>query len=69
MTVNDNRCFHFLMYEIDTRINNETMDRYGIEKQSMVAMEELAELQKAFIAVNCRQLGKELLRKKGKQMG
>lgn len=31
----------------DTRINNETMDRYGIEKQSMVAMEELAELQKA----------------------
>lgn len=47
MTVNDNRVFHFLMYEIDTRINNETMDRYGIEKQSLVAMEELAELQKA----------------------
>lgn len=47
MTVNDNRVFHFLMYEIDTRINSETMDRYGIEKQSLVAMEELAELQKA----------------------
>lgn len=47
MTVNDNRGFHFLMYEIDTRINNETMDRYGIEKQSLVAMEELSELQKA----------------------
>lgn len=47
MTVNDNRVFHFLMYEIDTRINNETMDRYGIERQSLVAMEELSELQKA----------------------
>ena len=47
MTVNDNRGFHFLMYEIDTRINNETMDLYGIERQSLVAMEELAELQKA----------------------
>lgn len=50
MTVNDNRGFrgfHFLMYEIDTRINNETMDRYGIERQSLVAMEELSELQKA----------------------
>lgn len=38
------RCF---MVEIDTRVNDETMDRYGIEKQSLVAMEELAELQKA----------------------
>lgn len=50
MTVNDNRGFrgfHFLMYEIDTRINNETMDLYGIERQSLVAMEELSELQKA----------------------
>lgn len=35
------------MVEIDARINQETMDRYGIEKQSLVAMEELAELQKA----------------------
>lgn len=26
-------------------------------------------LKNTFIAVNCRQLGKELLRKKGKQMG
>lgn len=38
------RCF---MVEIDARVNDKTMDRYGIEKQSLVAMEELAELQKA----------------------
>lgn len=47
MTLNDSRRFHFLMHEIDARINNETMDRYGIKMQSLVAMEELAELQKA----------------------
>lgn len=47
MTVNDSKRFHFLMQEIDARINNETLERYGIEKQSLVAMEELAELQKA----------------------
>ena len=47
MTVNDSKRFHFLMHEIDARINNETMDRYGIERQSLVAMEELSELQKA----------------------
>lgn len=47
MTVNDNRIFHFLMHEIDARINQETLDRYGIERQSLVAMEELSELQKA----------------------
>lgn len=47
MTVNDSKRFHFLMREIDARINNETMDRYGIKMQSLVAMEELAELQKA----------------------
>lgn len=35
------------MVEIDARVNDKTMDRYGIEKQSLVAMEELAELQKA----------------------
>lgn len=33
--------------EIDARVNDETMDRYGIERQSLVAMEELSELQKA----------------------
>lgn len=33
--------------DIDARVNDETMDRYGIERQSLVAMEELAELQKA----------------------
>lgn len=47
MTVNDSKRFHFLMHEIDARINNETMDGYGIKMQSLVAMEELAELQKA----------------------
>lgn len=35
------------MVEIDAGVNQETMDRYGIEKQSLVAMEELSELQKA----------------------
>lgn len=35
------------MVEIEARVNDETMGRYGIEKQSLVAMEELAELQKA----------------------
>lgn len=35
------------MVEIDARVNDKTMDRYGIEKQSLVAMEELSELQKA----------------------
>lgn len=33
--------------ELNARVNDETMNRYGIEKQSLVAMEELAELQKA----------------------
>lgn len=47
MTVNDSKRFHFLMHEIDARINQETMDRYGIQNQSLVAMEELSELQKA----------------------
>lgn len=46
--VNDSKRFHFLMHELDARINNETMDRYGIERQSLVAMEELSELQKKF---------------------
>ena len=41
------RTYRGFMVEIDARINNETMDRYGIERQSLVAMEELSELQKA----------------------
>lgn len=45
--VNDSKRFHFLMHELDARVNDETMDRYGIKMQSLVAMEELAELQKA----------------------
>lgn len=45
--VNDSKRFHFLMHEIDARVNQGTMDRYGIKMQSLVAMEELAELQKA----------------------
>lgn len=45
--VNDSKRFHFLMHGLDARVNDETMDRYGIERQSLVAMEELSELQKA----------------------
>ncbi len=41
------RIYRGFMVEIDARVNDETMDRYGIERQSLVAMEELSELQKA----------------------
>lgn len=43
----DYKEFHLLIQRIDAGINQETMDRYGIEKQSLVAMEELSEMQKA----------------------
>lgn len=41
------RIVHVFEQEIDEKINKETMDRYGIQNQSLVAMEELSELQKA----------------------
>lgn len=41
------RIYRGFMVEIDARVNDETMDRYGIQNQSLVAMEELSELQKA----------------------
>ena len=41
------RTYRGFMVEIDARVNQETMDRYGIQNQSLVAMEELSELQKA----------------------
>lgn len=41
------RLYRGFMVEIDARVNDETVDRYGIERQSLVAMEELSELQKA----------------------
>ena len=41
------RIVHVFEQEINEKINDETMDRYGIERQSLVAMEELSELQKA----------------------
>lgn len=41
------RTYRGFMVEIDARVNDEAMDRYGIERQSLVAMEELSELQKA----------------------
>lgn len=41
------KLYRGFIQEIDARVNDETMDRYGIERQSLVAMEELAELQKA----------------------
>lgn len=47
MERNHIRTYRGFMVEIDARINQETMDRYGIQNQSLVAMEELAELQKA----------------------
>ena len=43
----NDREYHFLVHKLDAKIIDETLDRYGIEKQSLVAMEELAELQKA----------------------
>lgn len=47
MKRNHIRTYRGFMVEIDARINQETMDRYGIQNQSLVAMEELSELQKA----------------------
>lgn len=44
---NTYRIIHVFEQEIDDEINKKTMDRYGIERQSLVAMEELSELQKA----------------------
>ncbi len=38
---------NLIHHTFNKQINNETMDRYGIERQSLVAMEELSELQKA----------------------
>ena len=38
---------NLIHHTFDKQINNETIDRYGIERQSLVAMEELSELQKA----------------------
>lgn len=47
MERNHIRTYRSFMVEIDARINQGTMDRYGIQNQSLVAMEELSELQKA----------------------
>ncbi len=47
MERNHIRTYRGFMVEIDARVNQGTMDRYGIKMQSLVAMEELAELQKA----------------------
>lgn len=38
---------NLIHHTFNKQINNEIMDRYGIERQSLVAMEELAEMQKA----------------------
>ena len=38
---------HLIHHTFNKKIIDETMDRYGIERQSLVAMEELSELQKA----------------------
>lgn len=47
MKRNHIRTYRGFMVEIDARVNQETMDRYGIQNQSLVAMEELSEMQKA----------------------
>lgn len=47
MERNHIRTYRGFMVEIDARVNQGTMDRYGIQNQSLVAMEELSELQKA----------------------
>lgn len=47
MKRNHIRTYRGFMVEIDAIVNQETMDRYGIQNQSLVAMEELSELQKA----------------------
>lgn len=47
MRRNNIRAYRCFMVEVDALVNDETMDRYGIERQSLVAMEELSELQKA----------------------
>lgn len=47
MERNNIRTYRGFMVEIDARVNQGTMDRYGIQNQSLVAMEELSELQKA----------------------
>ena len=38
---------NLIHHTFNKQINKETMNRYGIERQSLVAMEELSELQKA----------------------
>ena len=38
---------YLIHHTFNKKIIDETMDRYGIERQSLVAMEELSELQKA----------------------
>ena len=47
MKRNHIRTYRGFMVGVDARVNDETMDRYGIERQSLVTMEELSELQKA----------------------
>lgn len=51
MTVNGNKIKDIRLDLVwgcfERQIINETLDRYGIERQSLVAMEELSELQKA----------------------
>ena len=47
------RIVHVFEQEINEKINKETMNRYGIERQSLVAMEELSELQKAVSKLVC----------------
>ena len=47
MTIIRDKNEYLIHHTFNKKIIDETMDRYGIERQSLVAMEELAELQKA----------------------
>lgn len=47
MTIIRDKNEYLIHHTFNKKIIDETMDRYGIERQSLVAMEELSELQKA----------------------
>ena len=44
---------NLIHHTFDKQIIEETLERYGIERQSLVAMEELSELQKAISKLVC----------------
>lgn len=53
MTIIRDKNEYLIHHTFNKKIIDETMDRYGIERQSLVAMEELSELQKAISKLVC----------------